>query len=50
MTSIHQIRTDMCGLVQVVKDNHLEVQETLNALTTMTGSVTALVHVMQHGS
>jgi hypothetical protein len=48
-TSIQEIRTDMSGLVQTVKDNRFEVQEALNSLTTMAGSVTALVHTMQHG-
>jgi len=48
-TSIQEIRTDMSGLVQAVKDNRFEVQEALNSLTTMAGSVTALVHTMQHG-
>ena len=49
-TSIQEIRTDMSGLVQTVKDNRFEVQEAINSLTAMVGSVAALVHAMQDGS
>lgn len=50
-TSIQEMRDEMGGLIQAVKDNRLEVEGALNAIVTMAGSLNALalnVQALQH--